>query len=229
MSISIRKKGENTASQIHSLVEEIQNQDAFVVEEQNEGYCDAVNLSFVLEDNEAGALSIEYLPPGVSKESHKKADLMCLILNKTRAVGKVFVYDIKHHFYNDDEIMRFVEQINSTYRDAKDLACSIQNNISLTDQIGVITADFDIERINAQRNYYQNLLSEPDKESKIQNAIKKHRSLTAFSIKRRSEVLSGICMRKIPLESGEDRTLHVIELAQNKDNRFEGSLVCQLH
>ena len=177
-----------------------------VDEKQEDGSCDYVECHF--KGKGESYFCKEYRPSQSPKNGHKAADILYIRLDDKAYIS---IYDIKRSFNNDDEILHFIEQINTTYYDAKGTVCFAKyDDEQCQYKIGVITSDFDKEAIEKQRDYYLDLNSK-NKEM-MQNSstvLKKVASSKIISANIRYKMLKAIADKKIILNDGKEYELDV--------------------
>lgn len=135
------------------------------------------------------------------------------------------IYDIKLRFDNDDEIFHYVEQVNTTYYDARALAINMRYEKDKQQyRFGVISFNFPLEDIREQKEYYEKELAGFKKSSKTGNlGIAKGSTFHVPELKRKSDVLSTIIAKEVTMEDGETFDLDV----RIKD-AIEGGYGCEI-
>lgn len=125
--------------------------------------------------------------------------------------------------------MKDVEQINTTYCDAKGLACFTRYGEDKQQyRFGVISSNFPLEDIREQKEYYEKELAGFKKSSKTGNlGIAKGSIFHVPELKRKTDVLSTIIAKKVTMEDVETfdldvRIMHTIEDGYGYEIEFEG-------
>jgi hypothetical protein len=222
MAISAKNYNDNKKIQKNNVYRIDSNKNFIIRENQNDSTEDIVICMFEEVDSE-NYFCLEYRPEIVAAQGHKAADLFAFsIINSKNAIN-AYIYDVKRSFKADSEILHYVEQINSTYKDAKGVFESIRDNRYVLYKIGVITGNYDGNKILEQAKYYQNQVDELEKESS-NIAFIKSKALELPNLKRKAKVLKEIAEKTLVLEDGTEFELDDVRLVKKEEGNYVGNL-----
>lgn len=114
------------------------------VEPQNGVNEDYVNVTFTLEDGQYGVFAHEYSPGFLN--APKKVDIFLLAIDENRKVCSSWILDVKVSVGGENVILHLMEQWEASYRH-KGIFLNYLNEFKETETIGVITRDYQAERI----------------------------------------------------------------------------------
>ncbi len=159
---------------------------------------------------------MEYRPAQIPKCGHKAADIMVTHMGE---VACIHIYDAKRQFGNDDEIFKFVMQVNTTYMDTMALALMAgYENEKQRFRIGVFTSEFAVDEIISQKNYYYDQLVKAQKELSSKSvAIKKKAALNISDLKRKASILSSIINKRVMMQDKQEFDMDVQIMHRVKD------------
>ena len=220
MKLQAKRIDEKNSTVIKNQLYAVTEQTELIVEEQQEDSFDRVKCGF--KGNSEIYFCKEYIPPQIPEKGHKAADILVAHPGE-KALFRI--YDIKRRFDNDDEILHYVEQVNTTYYDAQGLACFTRYGKDKQQyRFGVISSNFPIEIIEQQNEYYKKELADFEKNSKVGSlGIVKRSIFDVLELNRRADVLSSIIEKKVTMEDGATFDLDVRIM-----DEIEGGYGCEI-
>lgn len=159
---------------------EIRNSRNILVEEkQADGSLDQVTLEYVLGSGDVGYFAKEYRPAGIKKEGSKVIDITAFVLNSVENSVRWYLYDIKDTLAGEHTVVNLYNQWNSGLEYLQDSVLVQLQGYSATPDLGVITRDYDQERMERLRDKYQSICDD------IQNSRQR---MTLAQRKRRTNI-----------------------------------------
>ena len=220
MKLQAKRIDEKNSTVIKNQLYVVTEKTELTVEEQQEDSFDRVKCRF--KGNSEIYFCKEYRPPQIPEKGHKAADILVAHLGEK---ALFHIYDIKRRFDNDDEIFHYVEQINTTYYDARALAINTKYEEDKQQyRFGVISSNFLTEIIEQQKEYYEKELEGLEKKSKAGNlGIVKGGTFRIPEFKHKADILSSIIAKKVTMEDGATYELDVRLM-----DAIEGGFGCEI-
>ena len=222
MAINAKKYNNDTAIQTNTFYSVDANTSFQLKEKQDDSTWDIVTCVFEELDSD-NYFCLEYRPSIVAAKGHKAADIFAFSIMDSEDAINAYIYDIKRSFKADSEILHYIEQINSNYKNDKGAYESIGDNRTVIYKVGVITGNYDREKISEQARYYQKKIDEIKKESS-NIAFMKNKAIELPSLRRKARVLDEVAEKKLVLEDGATFRLDDVHLIRNEEGNFVGSL-----
>lgn len=113
---------------------------------------DVVDVEYQLDKNDKGYFSEEYRPDTIAKRDANVIDITACIINEETGMCDWWLYDVKKDVGGQDVIMHLCEQWQAAYRYLNNSVLNylVDSSIESTGNIGVITRNFDTDRIRAE-------------------------------------------------------------------------------
>ena len=137
----------NTSPVKGSLNEVVRDMTICFCEKQKDGTQDVVNLIFRLQGEQYGEYAEEFLPDTVMKNGHNVIDITALLMDEKNDKGIWYLLDVKKDVGGEDVIFHLMEQWKYSYQYLRNSVLNYVSSITFSDNLGVITRNFDEQRI----------------------------------------------------------------------------------
>lgn len=145
------------------LYEVRKSREIIVEEKQDDGSLDQVVLVYSVEDGNVGYFAKEYRPADVQKTGAKVIDITAATLNNDKKWIKWHLYDIKDTLAGEHTVVQLYDQWSCGLRYLQRNILDQMPGYSVFPNLGVITRNFDKERMKRLRDRYQVLCEEIEK------------------------------------------------------------------
>ncbi len=113
---------------------------------------DIVDVEYQLNENKKGYFSEEYRPDTIAKKDAKVIDLTAFIIDENEKKCYWWLYDVKKDVGGQDVIIHLCEQWKASYQYLNNSVLNYMEDMGMkiVGNMGVITRNFDMERIKSE-------------------------------------------------------------------------------
>lgn len=129
---------------------------------------DMVDVEYQLTEGDKGYFAEEYRPNTIAKEDAKVIDITACIINEKKGICCWWLYDLKKDVGGQDVIRHLCEQWQAAYSYLSNSVLNFLIDISIVPigSIGVITRNFDTDRIRAEFEKLDETIKEMEENAK---------------------------------------------------------------
>lgn len=166
MAIKAVKLKESDIPHKTALYEVASSREITAKEEHDDGSQEQVILEFRIKENDIGYYADEYRPDTVQKEGAKVIDITAIVANHAKKCVRWHLYDIKAALAGYSTVTKLYNQWNCGFRYLREnILCQMPGYLVVPD-LGVITKQYDEERMQRLRGDYQRHCDEIENPSK---------------------------------------------------------------
>lgn len=193
---------------------------------------DVVDVEYQLTEGDKGYFAEEYRPDTIAKEDAKVIDITACIINEKAGMCYWWLYDLKKDVGGQDVIWHLCEQWQAAYSYLSNSVLNFLIDIPIEPigSIGVITRNFDTNRIQAEFEKLDETIKEMEENAKQTVILARKKSdvrLPALRVTR--DLLKNILNKKVCLRcSGRDlEFMFDVRICEERDNGvYYDRLVC---
>lgn len=128
---------------------------------------DVVDVEYQIDELEKGYFAEEYRPATIAKEDAKAVDITAFIINEEKSICRWWLYDVKKDVGGQDVIMHLCQQWQAAYQYLNNSVLNYlsDDDIEVKGNIGVITRNFDTNRIKTEFESLDEKIKEAEKDS----------------------------------------------------------------
>ncbi|WP_286080961.1 hypothetical protein [Parablautia intestinalis] len=194
---------------------------------------DVVDVEYQMEENEKGYFSEEYRADTIAREGAKVIDITAFIINEEKGMCRWWLYDVKRDVGGQDVIWHLCEQWQAAYGYLCNSVINylLNNSIESKGNIGVITHNFDTDRIRAEFALLDETIKEMEKGAKHAMILAKRKGSVRLPIlQAKRKLLKNILNRKICFrDAGRDIELEFdVKIPIKRDcDEYYYHLICK--
>lgn len=162
---------------------------------------DAVDVVYQIEADETGYFSEEYRPVTIAKDGAKVIDITAFIINEKENMCYWWLYDLKKDVGGQDVILHLCQQWQAAYKYLYHSVLSylVDDSIETRGKLGVITRNFDTDRIQAEFESLDKKIREMENESKQIEPLAKRKGRVGSlpTARKKRDLLKHILHKKI--------------------------------
>lgn len=161
---------------------------------------DVIEVEYQIGEDEKGYFSEEYRPDTVAREDAKVIDITAFIINEKESKCYWWLYDLKKDVGGQDVILHLCQQWQAAYRYLNNSVLSYLSDASIETRgkIGVITRNFDTDRIQTEFELLNEEIKEMEGDPEQRLILAKRKAgvrLPALRVKR--DLLKDILNQKV--------------------------------
>lgn len=161
---------------------------------------DVVDVTYQMEENEKGYFAEEYRPETIAREDAKVIDITAFIINEEKGMCRWWLYDLKKDVGGQDVVRHLCQQWQAAYRYLHNSVLNYLSDACIQSEgsIGVITRNFDTNRIQAEFEQLDETIKELEKNAKHAMILAKRKGSVKLPILRAErDLLKNLLNRKI--------------------------------
>lgn len=195
---------ESEAAGKTELYEVRKSREIIVEEKQDDGSLDQVILVYSVEDGDVGYFAKEYRPANVQKTGAKVIDITAAILNNEKKWIRWHLYDIKDTLAGEHTVVQLYDQWSCGLRYLQQNILNQMLGYLVCPNLGVITRNFDEERMNRLRDQYRKSCEEITKNEHGMVLAKRKKRPEIAKYRAVLKAAEAILNRSFRMENGSD-------------------------
>lgn len=160
MTIKAQRLKESEIPEKTRLYQIRNSRDIAVEERQADDSLDQVILEYHIENGDIGFFAKEYRPADVPKTGAKVIDITAVLLDHSEHSARWHLYDIKDSLAGENTVIKLYEQWNLGSQYLQDNILDKISGYTIIPDLGVITREYDEERMERLRDRYKILCNE---------------------------------------------------------------------
>lgn len=193
---------------------------------------DVVDVEYQLREDDKGFFSQEFRADTVAKEDAKAIDITALIINEKKGMCSWWLYDLKKDVGGQDVILKLCQQWQAGYQYLNNSVLNYlsDNSVEARGEIGVITRNFDTERIREEYEKLDEMIKEMEGKSDKPVIMAKRKAYVNLPAHRKvRDTLRNIINKKVCLRcAGKDMefVLDVKISTKRNNDEYYYHLIC---
>lgn len=198
------------------------SRDIVVEERQKDGSVDHVVLEFRVAKGDVGYFAKEYRPADVQKTGSKVIDITAVMLNDTKQCVRWHLYDIKDTLAGENTVVKLYDQWNFGLKYLRNNVLFQMPQYLTVSDLGVITRNYDEERMKRLKNDYQRRCAEIESYQQKMTLIQRKKRTNIAKYRGILKASQAILDRNFQAEGETDTyEIHIRQLSLENEREYK--------